>query len=416
MRLWVYVVRRVALAVPVLIGVMTVLFVLISFLPTTVRACSFYPPIGKFSPCTSDVPCPDNPSRTCPNPVYQSAVNALGLNQPIYVQWAIYVGDTITFNWGYVSPGSALGTGELEAGTPVFAGHSVTSVLAMFLPYSIELLLLTFAIAFLVVVPLYYRAAARPGGAAEYGARTLTIAGFSVSMFVLGSLALAGAASAVAGSGGLGATSPICGGTSTVFLDFFGSWPPPPCTPLYGTANLGPFGYPNWLTYGLASSPTGFPTIDAALHGQLLLALDTLLRMAIPALLLALIAIGAFFRVARYAPAERMDLGFLHGSRARGIPDSKVLPRTARRLALSAILPAILPSLSWILVNLCLVEIIFNLWGVGRLFAFSVVGGVKDWDFGVLFGTVLLFTYLIVATEIMAGSLRAYLDPRTLPR
>lgn len=416
MRFWVYAVRRVVLAVPVLIGVMTVLFVLISGLPTSVRACSFYPPNGKFSPCTNTIVCPDNPSQLCPNPVYQSAVNALGLNQPIYVQWAIYIGDTLTFHWGYVSQVSALGLGQTSSGLPGLAGHSVTSVLATNLPYSLELIILALAIAFLVVVPLYSRATARPGGAAEYSARALTIAGFSISIIVLGSIALFGAASALAGPGGLGAPSPICGGTNTVFLDFFGSWPVPPCPSLYGTTNLGPVGYPNWLSLGYASTPTGFPTVDAALHGQFWLALDTLFRMAIPALLLALVATGAFFRVARYAPTERMNLEFLRGERARGLPESKVFPRKARRHALSASLPALVPSLSWVFANLCLVEIIFNLWGVGRIFAFAVIGNIKQWDFGLVFGTALLFAYLIVATDIFASLLRAYIDPRTLPK
>ena len=62
--------------------------------------------------------------------------------------------------------------------------------------------------------------------------------------------------------------------------------------------------------------------------------------------------------------------------------------------------------------NLILVEILFNLWGVGRIFAAAVVGGVNDWDIGVIFGTMLLFAYIIVVTEVFASSLRAYLDPR----
>ena len=411
--MWVYVVRRVLLAIPVLIGVMTIIFVLVSALPETQRACAFYPPNGQTSPCTSSIPCPQDPSKLCPNPVYQSAVDALGLNKPVFVQWAIFVGNSLTFNWGYVSQGSAIGEGGTPSGGPTFAGHSVTYLLGIFLPYSVELLLLTFAIAFLVVVPLYSRATARPGGWAEYGARALTLGGFGSFLFVLGSIALAGVTFAL---GGPAAPSMICGGQSTVFLDFFGSWPQPPCTALYGTTNIGPIGYPSWLTFGIISTPTGFPTIDAALHGQFWLALDTLLRMVIPALLLALVAIGAFFRVVRYAPTERMDLEFLRGERARGLPESKVFPRRARRLALSASLSAIVPAIPWVLANLIVVEILFNLWGVGRILGASVVGGVQDWDLGVFFGTMLLFAYILVATEVVASALRVYLDPRSLPR
>src|SRR5208282_4088115 len=111
MRMWVYVIRRAVLVVPVVIGVMTVLFVLISALPVNERACSYFRPSGRTSACSPTVQCPNDPSKLCTNPVYQQAIVALGLNQPIPVQWAVYMGNALTFNWGYVSQGSALGTG-----------------------------------------------------------------------------------------------------------------------------------------------------------------------------------------------------------------------------------------------------------------------------------------------------------------
>ena len=89
MRLWVYAVRRVALALPVVIGILTVVFVLICAIPRTEVACSFYSPVGRTSPCTTTIPCPTNPATICPNPVYEAAVQQLGLNQPIFVQWLI---------------------------------------------------------------------------------------------------------------------------------------------------------------------------------------------------------------------------------------------------------------------------------------------------------------------------------------
>jgi len=89
MRMWVYVIRRAVLVVPVVIGVMTVLFVLISALPVNERTCSYFRPSGRTSPCSPTISCPTNPSQLCPNPVYQQAVQSLGLNQPTPVQWAL---------------------------------------------------------------------------------------------------------------------------------------------------------------------------------------------------------------------------------------------------------------------------------------------------------------------------------------
>lgn len=113
MRMWVYIVRRAVLVFPVFVGVLTVLFVLVSTLPEVDRTCAFYPstapnpsplPVsssaGGTTPCSATIPCPSNPAQICPNPTYQSAVNALGLDQPTFVQWAIFVGNGLTFQWG----------------------------------------------------------------------------------------------------------------------------------------------------------------------------------------------------------------------------------------------------------------------------------------------------------------------------
>lgn len=413
MRLWVYAVRRAALALPVVIGIMTVVFVFVSTLPETERTCSFYPPSGKVSPCTTTIVCAGNPNELCANPVYQSAVNALGLNQPIYVQWAIYVGNALTLNWGYVAQGTALGTGETGVGLLPLAGHSVTSVLAIFLPYSIELLLLTFLITLLVVVPIQTRAKAHPGGAAEHLAHALSLPGYGISLVLivipllfLVELPL----------GGPVASSPICGSTSTVFLDFYRSWPQPPCTALYGTTNINPqTGYPSWLAFGYISTPTGFPTLDSLLHGDGWLALDTLLRLVLPALLLALVAIAVLFRSARFSRPEQRNLPFLLGARAQGIPETRVVRHHASRHALGESLSAIGPALLLVLWFLPVIEVYFNLWGVGLLGTYSVIGSTSSWDFGVFFGTFLACALILLVVKVVLDVARAYIDPRFRP-
>jgi len=410
MQMWVYVVRRAALVIPVVIGVMTVLFVLISALPETQRTCSFYRPSGKTSPCTTSIPCQGDPSKLCPNPVYQSAVNALGLNKPIFVQWAIYIGNALTFQWGYVAQGSGLGTGEAGSGLPGLAGQSVASVLSNFLPYTIELALLSLLIILIVSIPLGNLSAVYRNRPVDQASRVMSFSGYALPAFLLGSFILAAATFAL---GGPAAPSKICGGSSTVFLDFFGSWPQPPCKPLYGTSNLGPFGYPAWLGItGYISTPTGFPTVDAAIHGQYWLALDTLLRMVLPALVIAYTTIAGLLRFVRNSMLEVMNQDFIRTARAKGLPESAVIKKHAGRNSLNVTITVLGLTFAGFVTGFPVVEIVFNLWGVGRIYAFSVVGGVNEWDFGVLFGTTLLFTYLVVAANIIVDIMYAYLDPR----
>ncbi len=312
------------------------------------------------------------------------------------------------FNGGYVSPSSVVGTGSGGLGLPGFHGQAVTSVLAIFLPYTIELVLFAFLVTSLVVFLIQRRTTAYPGHAADRTARVVTLLGYGIPLVLLGTLALFGAADAL---GGATSVSPICPKDST-FLDFYGSWPQPPCDPLYGTFNLDPIGFPLWLVQGYHSTPTGFPTLDALLHGNGWLALDTLFRMAVPALLLALVAIAAVFRFVRFASPRAKGLEFLRAARARGLPESTVLKRHAGRYTISQILPAYWPALFMVLAFLPLVEVIFNLWGVGRIYVDAIIGLPKDWDFGMIFGTLIAGALIVLCASFILDVLRAYVDPR----
>jgi len=409
MHLWVYAVRRIALAIPVVLGILTVVFVIICVLPRAEIACTFYPSAGPATPCTTTTPCLGNPGSDCPNPVYERAVQQLGLQRPIFVQYAIYLADVFTFHLGYVSPDSALGTGSTNTGLPALAGQSVTTVIGEFLPYTVELVLLTFFFTLLIVIPLQKRARAHPGGTADRIAFALSLPGVAIPLFLVGSLALAAVTFA---AGGPAAPSAICGGQSTVFLDFYGSWPQPPCVPLYGTASLGPVGYPIWLHMGFISTPTGFPTVDALLHGNIGLAVDTLARMVLPALVLTFVTASVVLRYARYSRIERTDLEFLRGARSRGLPESEVTRRISGRSSAAEVSSTIGPALLMTLGMVPVVELLFNLWGIGTLFVYAFLGGVRHWDPGILLGILVTSTLLVVVVRVVMDVVHAYLDPR----
>lgn len=411
MRMWVYVVRRAILVIPVVIGVMTVLFVLISALPVNQRACSFAPPSGRASPCSPTIPCPTptNPNAICPNPVYLRAISALGLDKPIPVQWAIYMGNALIFNWGYVSDGSALGTGNSPAGLPKLAGEPVITVVGQFLPYTLELAMLSLLFILIIALPLGNLSAVYRNRPIDQASRVMSFSGFAIPSFLLGTFALI---AAVYAFGGPAVHSPICGSQNTAFLDLWGSWPNPPCVPLYGTTNISPIGYPNWIQSGYISTPTGFPTLDAAIHGQYWLALDTVLRLIIPALVIAYGTVAILLRFVRNSMLEVMSLDYIRTARAKGLPESQVIKKHAGRNSLNVTITVLGLVFAGFITGFPVIESVFNLWGLGRLYAYAVVGNPKDWDFGILFGTTLLFTYLVVVANIIVDILYAYLDPR----
>jgi ABC-type dipeptide/oligopeptide/nickel transport system permease component len=402
MEMWVYVLRRALLVIPVVVGVMTILFLMINTLSVPSRIESFYPPShGAVQPWVPTEPCPGNATQQCPNPLYQKAIQQLGLNKPVPEQWALYMYNSLTFRWGYTNNASSVVNLY-----PSLRDEPVTSVLAWFLPYTIELAGLALIFTIAISLPLGRLSAVYRNRPVDHASRLMSFSGYALPTFLLGSLALYSAVVLVSPNG----HSPICPGQAAL-NDFWGSWPPAHCSVLLG-ANLNSFGYPNWLVNGFQSTPTGFPTVDAAYHGLWLLSLDTLLRMVIPALVIAYGTIAILLRYVRNSMLEVMNLDFVRTARANGLSERVVVRRHMGRNSLNVTVTVMGLTFATFIGGFPVIEDVFNLWGVGRILALSLQETNGGYDFGLIFGSTLLFTFIIVAANIIVDVLYAYLDPR----
>ena len=396
MQMWVYVVRRLILLVPIIIGVMTITFVLISALPVTYRLVSQYgiPKSGQIGPT---YPCPENTTQQCPNPWYVRGVHQLGLDQPVPVQWGKYMYNALTFNWGTVSSRSTLGSSSPYA----FMGQQhtpVTTALGWLLPYTLELAGFSLLLILIVAIPLGNLSAVYRNRPVDQASRVMSFSGFALPAFLLGSLLLMAVVITV--GAGNHWVSLSCSRSPT-YLEFYRSWPAPACFP--GGA------FPSWLYKGVVSSPTGFPTVDAAYHGQWSIALDTLIRMIIPAFVIAYGSIAGLLRFVRNSMLEVMNLDFVRTARAKGVPEPTVIKRHAGRNSLNFTITVLGLTFAFFIAGFPVIEEVFGLWGVGSFLAYSING---SFDFGVIFGSTLLFTFLVVAANIIVDILYAYLDPR----
>lgn len=395
MQMWVYVVRRLILLVPIIIGVMTITFVLISALPTTVRLVSQFgvPKSGQIGPT---YPCPQNTSMQCPNPWYVGGMHQLGLDQPVPIQWAKYMYNALTFNWGTVSGRSFLG----QTSPYSFAkGTPVTTALGWVLPYTLELAALSMLLILVVAIPLGNLSAVYRNRPIDQGSRVMSFSGFALPAFLLGSLLLM-AVVLLVGAGNHW-TSLTCSSSPT-YLEFYKSWPQASCFP------GGKF--PTWLARGgIVSSPTGFPTIDAMYHGMWGVAGDTVVRMLIPAFVIAYGSIAVLLRFVRNSMLEVMNLDFVRTARAKGVPEPRVISRHAGRNSLNVTITVLGLTFAFFIAGFPVIEEVFGLWGVGSFLAYSII---TPFDFGVIFGSTLLFTFLVVAANIIVDVLYAYLDPR----
>jgi ABC-type dipeptide/oligopeptide/nickel transport system permease component len=144
------VVKRLFIAVPSLIGVVIVTFLLTRALPGDPAAYFAGPAATKEA-------------------VEQIRVK-LGLDQPLYIQFVRYVGDLARGDLG----------NSLTTGQPV--GHEIKTRL----PASAELTLLGLIVSMLIAVPLGILAATRPNSVLDHTCRVISTAGVSLPVFFTG--------------------------------------------------------------------------------------------------------------------------------------------------------------------------------------------------------------------------------------
>jgi ABC-type dipeptide/oligopeptide/nickel transport system permease component len=381
MRMSIYIVRRLLLLLPVVLGVMTITFILTTGIPSSERCLATIGP----PPTHGGAPAIAQYNAHCDR--------VLGLNQPVFVQWAYYMGNTLTFHWGVV------GNNSYAAETiPIIAGQPVTSALSWLLPYTIELALLSLAIILIVAIPLGRLSAVYRNRPVDQAARVMSFSGYAIPTFLLGSLAVIAMVLVIANYHWAGCSGP--------YNEIIGSWPKSGCMPDSSPTNDG---YPTWLGIGTQSHPTGFPTIDAAIHGQYLIALDTILRMIVPALIIAYSSIAVLLRFVRNSMLEVMNLDFIRTARAKGVPESVVVKRHAGRNSLNVTITVLGLTFAFFVGGFPIIEEVFGLQGVGRALALSVQ---QPYDLGLIFGSTILFTLIVVVANIIVDVVYAYLDPR----
>jgi peptide/nickel transport system permease protein len=144
--------RRIALTIPVLLGVATLVFSLIHFIPG--------------DPAQAIL------GETAPQEDVEKLRQALGLDRPLLEQYGAFL--------------AGVATGDL--GTSLRTGLPVTSQILERMPATFELAAAAMFVAICVSIPLGIAAAVRRGTAVDHAAMTLALAGVSVPNFWLGPL------------------------------------------------------------------------------------------------------------------------------------------------------------------------------------------------------------------------------------
>jgi peptide/nickel transport system permease protein len=352
-----YITRRILLAIPVLIGIIVVVFFLIRAIPG--------------DPCSSLL------GERATKAACERFNEANGLNEPIIVQLGIYMKNVVTFNLG----------------DSIRFSRPVNQLLIERLPLTTELALSALTLAVLVGVPLGVAAARRPNTVVDTGTMTLANIGVSMPVFWLGlmlaylfALVLRDTPLALPPSGRLAA--------GVFSIPYFEVW--------------------GWeLTEGTFSAKfheyvANHYIFNNLITGQWGVLWDAVRHMILPAAALATIPLSIIARITRSSLLEVMGKDYIRTARAKGAREATVVRGHALRNALLPVVTIVGLQLGVLLGGAVLTETIFNLAGVGRALFDAILG--RDYAIVQGFTVVVAAGYVII--NLLVDLSYGYLDPR----
>ena len=302
---------------------------------------------------------PGNPARVilgalAPASAVAALTRTLGLNEPLYVQYATYVKQFFTGDWGY----------SYSTGLPVSA------LIKERIPASIELAMYAFVFAFVTAVLLALVATFRRRPVVDGVIRTVSFVGLGTPPFWL----------------------------ALVLLLVF-----------YSTLRILP-GAEGVLTPGASPPPafTHLTTVDAAISGNWDTLLDALRHIVLPAFALGLAPLSFLVRLLRANLLDVSRDAYILVARSKGLSRWTAFIRHALP---NAFLPTLTASgiiLTQLLTGSVLVENIFNWPGVGQL----IVQAILVQDFAVVQAFILLSVITYVVVNAVVDILYGVIDPR----
>lgn len=351
-----FVLRRLVLAIPVLLGILLVTFVLGRSIPGD--------------------PCKAMLGEKATEEVCASFMQRHGLNEPIPTQFAIYIGNVFR--------------GDL--GDSFRFGRSVTDLLVERLPVTIELALSALIFAVLAGIPLGVISAYRYNSKLDVVTMIGANIGVSMPVFWLGLM------------------------LAFIFGVLLKDTPfaLPPSGRLSPGASYPPF----YLTWGLAASEetasglliflSRLSILNSVLtlNGQQFV--DTVRHLILPALAVGTIPLSIIARMTRSSVLEVLNQDYVRTARAKGLSEYRVVIRHAVSNALLPVVTIIGLNFGSLIAGAVLTETIFGFAGIGK----TLFEGITARDYSLVQGVTLVTAVAFVVINLFVDILYGYLDPR----
>jgi peptide/nickel transport system permease protein len=133
-----------------------------------------------------------------------------------------------------------------------------------------------------------------------------------------------------------------------------------------------------------------------------------LTALILPWLVLAATAAAVYARLLRGSLLEVLGEDYIRTARAKGLTERRVVLRHGVRSAITPIVTVLGLDIGTLLGGALLIEVVFDIPGVGRLNYDAITHG----DFPIVQGTVLLAALFIVVANLLVDISYAFLDPR----
>ncbi|HLL22865.1 MAG TPA: ABC transporter permease [Kofleriaceae bacterium] len=374
-----FVIRRLLLTIPVLLGIILIVFVVARVIPgDPCRAA-----LGERATVTI---CNDFNAR-------------FGLNKPI-VPGLYKVGQRFEFRADEVAPTlldnqftgyiSQLARGDL--GTSIRFGRPVGDLLMERLPLTVELTIVALLFAILVGVPLGIISAYRRNSKIDVTTMVFANLGVSIPVFVLGlvlaylfAVTLKDTPFALPPSGRTAAGVAIT-----------------PLAVRWGLEGLqGPL-------RGILDFVSNMYTLNFLFSFEFGKLIDALRHLILPAIALGTIPLAIIARITRSSLLEVLGLDYVRTAHAKGLGRRLVMVRHAMRNAMLPVVTVIGLQLGGLLSGAVLTESIFNLVGLGR----TVVEAIEGRDYIIVQAVTLVVAVIYVAVNLIVDISYGLLDPR----
>lgn len=301
---------------------------------------------------------PGDPVEFMVGPGYfaQEAMSALraklGLDQPIYVQYFIWLRDFLSGNFGK--------SWRFDL--------NVIDLIVERLPATLELIIVSVIIALIVGVPIGVLSAVKPGSWADRVSQTTSFVGFAIPHFLWG----------------------------IIFVVVFGA--ALRVLPASGRLDLGIE----------VNRITGFMLIDTLLNGDLSAFTNALAHIVLPALALAMGLIAMIHRTLRSSMLDVLNEDYIFTDRMKGLSERYIIYVRALKNALMPVITIVGIQFTFLLGGSILVEKIYGWPGLGNL----VFTAVQYQDLSLIQGIIMFYAVIVVITNFVVDIIYTLVNPK----